>query len=95
MKLSNLTNDSNVNESDQECTRHYKTHVSIQHDFEKIYNKGNIAAGVRVRKGMQEMKKVAQEVRIEIQKKKNSHQTQIPYLGINAFLSLGNISTLS
>ena len=48
---------------------------ALKKDFQKFYNKGNKAAGVRVRKGMQEMKKIAQEVRIEIQKKKNSHQT--------------------
>ena len=48
---------------------------ALEGDFEKFYEKGNNAAGTRVRKGMQEMKKVAQEVRIEIQKKKNSHQT--------------------
>ena len=48
---------------------------ALKGDFEKFYNKGNKAAGTRVRIGMQEMKKVAQEVRIEIQKKKNSHQS--------------------
>jgi len=45
---------------------------TLKGDFEKFYNKRNKAAGTRVRKGMQEMKKVAQEIRIEIQNKKNS-----------------------
>jgi|TARA_B110000967_G_scaffold9730_1_gene9767 hypothetical protein len=45
---------------------------TLKGDFKKFYNKGNNAAGTRVRKGMQEMKNVAQEIRIEIQNKKNS-----------------------
>lgn len=35
-------------------------------DFDKFYNKGNGAAGTRVRKAMQEMKNLAQEVRKEV-----------------------------
>jgi len=45
---------------------------SLEADFEKFYEKGNNAAGTRVRKGMQELKNKAQEVRIEVQSKKNS-----------------------
>ena len=45
---------------------------ALEGDFEKFYEKGNNAAGTRVRKGMQEMKNVAQEIRIEVQNKKNS-----------------------
>jgi hypothetical protein len=45
---------------------------SLEADFEKFYEKGNNAAGTRVRKGMQELKNKAQEVRIEVQAKKNS-----------------------
>ena len=45
---------------------------ALEGDFEKFYEKGNNAAGTRVRKGMQEMKNVAQEIRIEVQSKKNS-----------------------
>lgn len=45
--------------------------MSLEADFHKFYEKGNQAAGTRVRKGMQELKKLAQEVRMEVQDKKN------------------------
>ncbi|HEX8549432.1 MAG TPA: histone H1 [Cytophagaceae bacterium] len=45
--------------------------VSLEGDFDKFYSKGNQAAGTRVRKGMQDLKTLAQEVRIEVQEKKN------------------------
>ena len=45
---------------------------ALEGDFEKFYDKGNNAAGTRVRKGMQEMKNMAQEIRIEVQDQKNS-----------------------
>ncbi|MEM9857094.1 MAG: histone H1 [Bacteroidota bacterium] len=45
---------------------------SLEADFEKFYDKSNNAAGTRVRKGMQELKNVAQEIRIEVQNKKNN-----------------------
>jgi hypothetical protein len=44
---------------------------SLEGDFEKFYDKSNNAAGTRVRKGMQEMKNLAQEIRLEVQNKKN------------------------
>ena len=44
---------------------------SLESDFEKFYDKGNNAAGPRVRKGMQDMKNLAQEIRLEVQAKKN------------------------
>ncbi|MFK7953335.1 MAG: histone H1 [Ekhidna sp.] len=44
---------------------------SLEGDFEKFYDKENNAAGTRVRKGMQEMKNLAQEIRLEVQAKKN------------------------
>lgn len=44
---------------------------SLESDFEKFYDKGNNAAGTRVRKGMQEMKNLAQEIRLEVQDIKN------------------------
>lgn len=44
---------------------------SLEGDFEKFYDKTNQAAGTRVRKGMQDMKNLAQEIRIEVQDKKN------------------------
>jgi hypothetical protein len=45
--------------------------MSLEADFEKFYDKGNQAAGTRVRKGMQELKNLAQDIRIEVQNKKN------------------------
>ncbi|MBN7811952.1 histone H1 [Algoriphagus sp. H41] len=46
--------------------------LSLEGDFEKFYDKGNQAAGTRVRKGMQELKNLAQEIRTEVQDKKNA-----------------------
>ena len=43
---------------------------SLEGDFEKFYDKGNQAAGTRVRKGMQDLKNLAQEIRIDVQNKK-------------------------
>lgn len=42
-----------------------------QGDAEKFFSKGNSAAGTRVRKAMQELKSLAQEVRTEVQDFKN------------------------
>jgi hypothetical protein len=46
--------------------------TSLEGDFEKFYDKKNQAAGTRVRKGMQELKNLAQEIRIEVQNQKNA-----------------------
>tara|TARA_R110002020_G_scaffold40611_1_gene120025 strand:- start:194 stop:373 length:180 start_codon:yes stop_codon:yes gene_type:complete len=47
--------------------------VSItEEDYEKFYGKGNAAAGTRVRKNMQELKSLAQDLRLDVQKTKNS-----------------------
>tara|TARA_B100000508_G_scaffold139012_1_gene136161 strand:- start:735 stop:908 length:174 start_codon:yes stop_codon:yes gene_type:complete len=46
--------------------------ANLESDFDKFYNKGNNAAGTRVRKGMQELKNLAQEIRLEVQAKKNA-----------------------
>ncbi|MBX9853191.1 MAG: histone H1 [Cytophagaceae bacterium] len=46
--------------------------ASLEPDFVKFYEKENAAAGTRVRKGMQELKNLAQEIRVEIQDKKNT-----------------------
>jgi hypothetical protein len=46
--------------------------MGLEADFEKFYDKGNQAAGTRVRKGMQDLKNIAQEIRIEVQDKKNA-----------------------
>lgn len=40
---------------------------SFQSDFEKFYEKGNKSAGTRLRKHMNEIKKFAQDVRMEVQ----------------------------
>ena len=45
--------------------------MSLEGDFQKFYDKNNQAAGTRVRKGMQEMKTLAQEIRKEVQDIKN------------------------
>ncbi|MEX2600338.1 MAG: histone H1 [Balneolaceae bacterium] len=43
----------------------------LEGDLEKFYDKGNKAAGTRARKQLQDLKKLAQEIRLEIQAKKN------------------------
>ena len=45
--------------------------ISTNRDSEKFVE-GNNSAGTRVRKYMQNIKKLAQEVRVEIQEQKNS-----------------------
>ncbi len=45
---------------------------ALEGDLDKFYNKGNSAAGTRVRKGMQELKNLSQEIRIEVQEIKNN-----------------------
>ncbi len=46
--------------------------MSLESDFEKFYDKGNQAAGTRVRGGLQASKTLAQEIRTEVQAKKNA-----------------------
>ena len=46
--------------------------MSLEGDFEKFYDKKNQAAGTRVRKGMQELKTMAQAIRSEVQDAKNT-----------------------
>lgn len=46
--------------------------MSLEGDFDKFYDKNNQAAGTRVRKGMQDLKTLAQEIRSEVQDKKNA-----------------------
>ena len=46
--------------------------AELEPDMEKFYEKGNKAAGTRARKKLQEIKKVSQEIRLEIQDMKNS-----------------------
>lgn len=46
--------------------------MALESDFEKFYDKQNAAAGTRVRKGMQELKTMAQMIRTEVQGMKNT-----------------------
>lgn len=46
----------------------------LEPDLEKFYEKGNKAAGTRARKQLQELRKLSQEVRLEIQEIKNSEK---------------------
>ena len=46
--------------------------ASLEEDMDKFYNKENGAAGTRVRKAMQDLKVLAQEIRTEVQETKNS-----------------------
>ncbi|WP_025142151.1 histone H1 [Pedobacter jeongneungensis] len=45
---------------------------SVEADVTKFYDGGNSAAGTRVRKAMQDLKVLAQEIRAEVTEKKNS-----------------------
>ncbi len=45
--------------------------MDLEGDFEKFYDKTNQAAGTRVRKGMQDLKNMAQEIRLQVQDMKN------------------------
>ena len=45
--------------------------LSLEDDFLKFYEKGNQAAGTRIRRGMQDLKTLAQDIRMEVQDKKN------------------------
>ena len=46
--------------------------MSMESDFEKFYEKGNSAAGTRVRGGLQQLKSLSQEIRNEVQSMKNA-----------------------
>ncbi|MDN3588137.1 histone H1 [Pedobacter aquatilis] len=46
--------------------------ASVEADVVKFYENGNAAAGTRVRKGMQELKNLAQAIRAEVTEKKNA-----------------------
>ena len=45
--------------------------LGLEEDFNKFYDKNNQAAGTRVRKGMQDLKTLAQDIRVEVQEIKN------------------------
>jgi len=50
--------------------------AGLEADADKFYNKGNSAAGTRLRKGLQDIKNLAQSIRLEIQDSKNSVATK-------------------
>lgn len=45
---------------------------SVADDVEKFYVKGNKAAAVRIRKAMQDIKNLSQELRVHVQETKNN-----------------------
>ena len=45
---------------------------NLETDLVKFYEKGNKAAGTRARKTLQAVKSLAQEIRVDIQDKKNA-----------------------
>lgn len=45
--------------------------TALEADADKFYNKSNSAAGTRIRKGMQDLKNLAQAIRLEVQETKN------------------------
>ncbi len=56
----------------EQFTRLMELVGSAEADFEAFYEKGNKAAGTRVRKAMQELKSLAQEIRVDVQERKNA-----------------------
>lgn len=49
--------------------------VEIEAEAEKFYVKGNKAAGTRLRKGLQDIKNLAQEIRVDVSERKKSEPT--------------------
>jgi hypothetical protein len=45
---------------------------NMKADVEAFYNKGNKSAGTRVRSACQEIKKISQDLRINVQETKNT-----------------------
>ena len=58
--------------------------MSLEDDFSKFYEKQNAAAGTRVRKGMQELKTMAQAFRTEVQNTKNTGAPAAPKAVVGA-----------
>jgi ABC-type Zn uptake system ZnuABC Zn-binding protein ZnuA len=51
---------------------------NLEADFVKFYEKGQAAAGTRLRKGLSELRKLAQDARKEIQETKASRKAEKP-----------------
>ncbi len=47
---------------------------SLEADFAKFYEKNNQTAGTRIRKGMQDLKTLAQDIRTQVQDVKNKEE---------------------
>lgn len=45
--------------------------LNVKEDFEKFFVKGNRTAGTRIRRAMQELKKISQEIRNDVQEYKS------------------------
>ncbi len=46
--------------------------ANLEEDASKFYEKGNKAAGTRLRKGCQDIKNLCQDIRVDVSNKKNS-----------------------
>ena len=46
--------------------------AEIEAEAEKFYDKGNKAAGTRLRKGLQEIKNLSQEIRVNVSEMKKT-----------------------
>ncbi|NOX65539.1 MAG: histone H1 [Chlorobi bacterium] len=60
-----------MSQSYQDLLDHLK---SMETDVQKFYEKGQAAAGTRIRKGLSELKKKAQDMRNEIQQIKSERK---------------------
>jgi ABC-type Zn uptake system ZnuABC Zn-binding protein ZnuA len=49
---------------------------NLHTDFEKFYEKGQAAAGTRLRKGLSELRKLAQDVRKDVQEVKSRRKAE-------------------
>jgi|TARA_R110002096_G_scaffold328233_1_gene522287 hypothetical protein len=56
----------------EEFTKLKEIVKSIDEDIEKFYEKGNKSAGVRARVGLQDIKKIAQGIRLDISQLRKS-----------------------
>jgi len=48
----------------------------LETDFQKFYDRGQAAAGTRVRKGLSDLRKLAQEIRKDVQDVKSSRKAE-------------------
>ncbi len=60
-----------MSQSYQDLLNHLK---EMETDIQKFYEKGQAAAGTRIRKGLSELKKKSQDMRNEIQNIKNERK---------------------